>query len=164
MLKILRLFLIIVAIIFVGIIIINKGLKLLEQKKYEDIRTDLLLVQAKIKIIKGKSQVNNNMEAYVGSCVAEYNNEDIRDFLKTLHIDEANFGKYYVLNYQDFEKMGIVQDLKYKDDNNIIVNYDTADVIYKEGVTVDGTCKYKLSELVEKKEKKIWILHNRMME
>lgn len=162
--KILKFIIAIAIIIAIAMLIINKGLEMLEQKKYEDIRTDLLLIEAEIKMIEGKSQVNNNVEGYVGICVSEYNNDEIKDFLRSINIKEEDFGKYYVLNYQEFEKLGIVNDLKNKDDNNIIVNYETTDVIYKKGISIDGKIKYRLSEVVEKSGKKIWILHNRMIE
>lgn len=162
--KTLKLVVIIAIIIAIAVILVNKGLEMIEQKKFEDIRTDLLLIQAKIEMIKGKSKVNNNIDAYVGNCVSEYNNDEIKEFLKGINIKEEDFRMYYVLNYQEFENLGIAQNLKDKDDNNIIVNYDTIDVIYKKGVIIDGNTKYRLSEIVEKAEKKIWILHDRMVE
>lgn len=139
----------------------NAGI-LLQQKNDDDKKTDLLLIQAKIKLIKGKSDVNSNTDEYVGVKVSESDNESIKEFLRNIQILDSDFEKFYILSYQDFEKMGIVSELKDIEDNNYIINYETAEVIYVKGVSVDNEIKYKLSEIVTKEEEKTWILYNRI--
>ena len=140
------------------------GFKMFQEKKYIDIETDLLLVQAKVKIIKGKSDVNSNTDAYVGTKVSESNNNDIKNILRKIGINENEYDKYFILYCQDIEKMGIANDLKNKKDEEFVVDYDTAEVIYTKGVKVNNQVKYKLSDIVHNVEKKDWILHNRMVE
>lgn len=156
-----RLLIIIAIIIAVGVVGLNYALKLLKQKQNDDIRTDLLLVQARIKVIKGKAEVSSNTEVYVGTKISEYHDNNVKDFLKNIQINESQFEKYYILSMQDLEKMGISGELKNPEDNQYIVNYETADVIYKKGIEENGDTKYKISDIITKESPKYWILHNR---
>ena len=52
-------FIIIVIVIAVGVFCIKKGLEMLKQKENDDLKTDLLLVQAKIKMIKVYVMINS---------------------------------------------------------------------------------------------------------
>lgn len=151
-------------IIAIAIPVAKKGFEMLDEKKYADIETDLLLIQAKVKVIKGKSDVNSNTDAYVGEKVSESNNDKVKETLKKIQISEDYFDKYFILNSVDFEKLGIQNELKNKEDSVFVVNYDETEVIYTKGIKVDGIVKYKLSEIVKGVEKKEWILHNRMIE
>ena len=58
--------------------------------------------------------------------------------------------------------MGIANELKNIEENVYIVNYDTAEVIYKKGVEINNNLKYKLSDIVTKEQQKYWILYNRI--
>lgn len=156
-----RLFIIIAIIVAIGAVGLNYALKSLKQKQNDDIRTDLLLIQAKTKVIKGKAEVNSNTEAYVGTKISEYFDNDVKEFLKNIQINESQFEKYYILSMQDLEKMGIFGELKNTEDNQYIVNYETADVIYIKGIEENGNIKYKISDIITKESPKYWILHNR---
>lgn len=156
-----RLFIIIAIIIAVGVVGLNYAFKLLKQKQNDDVRTDLLLVQAKIKVIKGKAEVSSNTELYVGTKISEYYDNDVKEFLKDIQINETQFDKYYILSIQDLEEIGICGELKNPENNQYIVNYDTADVIYKKGIEENGNIKYKISDIIKKESPKYWILHNR---
>ena len=160
--KTLRFFIIICAIIVVGVFIAQKGFKMLRLKENDDIKTDLLLIQAKVKVIKGKSDVSANTEAYVGTKVSESDNGDMKDFLKNINIQEPDFEKYYILSNQDFEAMEILGELKNPEENSFVVNYDDAEVIYKNGVETESGTKYKVSEIVVKENPKFWVLYNRV--
>ncbi|MBP3707483.1 MAG: hypothetical protein J6J36_02595 [Clostridia bacterium] len=156
-----RLFIIIAIILAVGAVGLNYAFKLLKQKQNDDVRTDLLVVQAKIKVIRGKAKVSSNTESYVGTKISEYYDNDVKEFLKNIQINESQFEKYYILSMKDLEKMGISGELKNPEDNQYIVNYDTADVIYKKGIKENGEVKYKISDIITKENPKYWILHNR---
>jgi len=158
-------FVIIIGIIgIVAFFIARHGIKMLNEKKYDDLETDLLLIQARVKVIKGKADVNANTDGFVGQKVSESNNEKIKKLLNNLQISEENYGNYYILSMQDFGTMGVLEDLKNKGDSLFIVNYEEGEVIYTKGIKVDGKTKYKLSDIIKKVEKKEWILHNRMLE
>ena len=160
--KTLRFFIILCAIVVIGVVTAQKGFKMLRQKESDDIKTDLLMIQAKVKVIKGKSDVNANTDAYVGTKVSESDNVDMKEFLKNINIQESDFEKYYILSNQDFEAMDIVDELKNPEENNFVVNYDNAEVIYKNGVETNDGIKYKVSDIVVKENQKLWILYNRV--
>ena len=160
--KIIKLLFVLSIIAGVGTVLLKNAGVMLQQKNDDDKKTDLLLIQAKVKLIKGKSDVNSNTDEYVGVKVSELENEVIKDFLRNIKIPDSDFEKYYVLYYQDFEKMGIVSELANTEDDNYIVNYETAEVICVKGVFVDNMFKYKLSDIVKKEEEKKWILYNRI--
>ena len=162
--RFLRFFIIIAIIITLIILVAKLGSKMFNEKKYVDIETDLLLVQAKVKIIKGKSDVNSNTDAYVGTKVSESTSVEIKNSLNKIGISEDEYDKYYILYNQDFEKMGIAEELKNKKDEEFIVSYDTAEVIYIKGVKENNQIKYKLSDIVHSAKKKDWIMYNRIVE
>ena len=151
-------------IIAIAIPIAKTGFKMLDEKKYTDLQTDLLLIQGKVKVIQGKSEVSGNKDGYIGQKVSESDNNKIKDLLKQLNISEEDFEKYFILGQNDFNAMGIAGELKNKGDNLFVVNYEKMEVIYTKGIKVDGKVKYKLTDIIKTPEKKEWILHNRMLE
>ena len=152
---------IVIAIVAIAFFIAKNAFNMLKQKEIDDIETDLLLVQAKVKVIKGKSDVSSNTDVYVGTKASEIEDESIKEFLKSLNIDESDFEQYYVLSSEDFDRMEIKDELKKVEHNVYIVNYDTAEIIYRNGVEVEGNNKYKISEIIKKENPKYWILYNR---
>ena len=150
-------FAVIIGIIMaIAIPLARKGFKMLDEKKYTDLQTDLLLIQGKVKVIQGKSEVSGNKDVYLGQKVSESDNNKIKELLKKIGIAENIYEKYFILSQKDFETMGIAGELKNKADNLFVVN--------TKGIKVDGNIKYKLSDIIKTPEKKEWILHNRMLE
>ena len=162
--RFLRFALIIGIIIAIAVPLTKTGFKMLEEKKYTDLQTDLLLIQGKVKVIQGKSEVSGNKDVYLGQKVSESDNNKIKDLLKTIGIAEDKYEKYFILSQKDFETMGIAGELKNKADSLFVVNYEEMEVVYTKGIKVDGNVKYKLSDIIKTPEKKEWILHNRMLE
>ncbi|MBR2744838.1 MAG: hypothetical protein IKE01_06070 [Clostridia bacterium] len=160
--KAIRLLVVTTIIIIVGVFCIKKVSNSLEQKKYEDLKADLLLIQAKVKTIKGKADVSGNKDNYLGAKISENENNDLKDFLRYIKIKDEDFESFYVLSKVDFDTMNISDELKNAEDNEFIVNYDSSEVIYKKGIKVDGKVKYKISEINEKKLPKYWIIYNRV--
>ena len=56
--------------------------------------------------------------------------------------------------------MGISEEIYNKEDSSYIVNYNSAEVIYKDGIFIDGVVKYKLSDLIENTDSKNEINNN----
>lgn len=159
--KTIRILIIVAIIVVVGVLGINYALKLLKQKQHDDCITDLLVVQAKIKIIKGKADVSSDKSIFVGTKISDYWDNDTKNFLKHLQINDSEFDKFYILSIDDLKKLGIFDELKHKENNNYIVNYETSEVIYKDGIIENEQVKYKISDIVKKENPKYWILHNR---
>ena len=159
--RIFKFVIIIAVIIFVAFFLIKHANVMFKEKVDNDVKTDLLLVQAKIKLIKGKAEVSTNNEAYVGNKVSESDKQDVKDFLKSIKINEEDFEKYYILSVKDLESMGLASEMKNVEDNVFIINYEESDVIYVKGIQIDNTVNYRLSEILAK-DKKNWILYNRI--
>lgn len=149
------------AVIITAIAISSKYInKKVNESKDDDIKTDMLVLQAKIKVIKGESEVNKNTDNYFGKKVNESNNENIINLLKSINIPDEELQNYYILNNQDVELMGISEEIYNKEDSSYIVNYNSAEVIYKDGIFIDGVVKYKLSDLIENTDSKNEINNN----
>ena len=149
------------AVIITAIAISSKYInKKVNESKDDDIKTDMLVLQAKLKVIKGESEVNKNTDNYFGIKVNESNNENIINLLKSINIPDEELQNYYILNNQDVELMGISEEIYNKEDSSYIVNYNSAEVIYKDGIFIDGVVKYKLSDLIENTDSKNEINNN----
>lgn len=149
------------AVIITAIAISSKYInKKVNESKDDDIKTDMLVLQAKLKVIKGESEVNKNTDNYFGKKVNESNNENIINLLKSINIPDEELQNYYILNNQDVELMGISEEINNKKDSSYIVNYNLAEVIYKDGIFIDGVVKYKLSDLIENTDSKNEINNN----
>lgn len=159
MLVLLFMFIIIIIVIIISSKYINKRIN---ENKYDDIKTNMLMIQAKIKIIKGESDVNQNTDNYLGIKVTEAENQEIASFLKSINVPDEELQYYYILKKEDIDIMGLSDDIKAMEDYSYIVNYNLAEVIYRKGIFLDSTVKYKLSDLLEKVEQKKWILYKRI--
>lgn len=162
--RFLKFSLIIAIIISIAIPVGKLGFRMLNEKKQADVQTDILLVQARVKVIKGKADVKATTDGFIGTKVSEADNGKIKDLLKQIGVAEEQFEKYYIYSSQDLDNIGIKNELKNNADNLYVVNYDEAEVIYTKGINVDGIKKYKFSDIVKTPEKKDWVLHNRMLE
>lgn len=156
-------------IVFILIIVILIfGLKYFKKIMFDneiyDIKTNMLVIQGKIKLLKGEAEVSKNEKIYIGTKISDLDNKEIKEFMQNLGIEESKFATYYILNKVDFEKMSILGELKNIEDNVYIVNYNDAEVIYIKGINVDDSIKYKLSDIMAKETRKKWILYNRIGE
>lgn len=138
--------------------------KIMFDKEIYDIKTNMLVIQGKIKLLKGEAEVSKNEKIYIGTKISDLDNKEIKEFMQNLGIEESKFETYYILNKEDFEKMSILGELKNIEDNVYIVNYNDAEVIYIKGINVDDSIKYKLSDIMAKETRKKWILYNRIGE
>lgn len=125
---------------------------ILDHVNLETVSTDLLLVQAKAKVIAEKSNFNDDESLLKGQKLSEVIGNTLIDELKTKGIiseTEEKYDNYYVWDKQTVEEveMGITN---MKDTEFFIVNYETEEVIYPQGyVYTDGNTYYKLSEIME---------------
>lgn len=141
---------IIVLLILAGVGITQVG-DILEQVNKETICTDMLLIQAKSKVLNEKANFNKDETILKGQKISEVtNNEQINNLTSKGVIDtaEENYAKYYVWNKQVIEELKL--GLENIEENQIyIVNYATEEVIYPQGYKhTDGNTYYKLSELL----------------
>ena len=108
-LKLLIIFIIIIIIATFALIYVKE---LFIEKENDDIKTNMLIIQAKIKLLKGEADVNQNEDGYVGIKVSDSDNQEIKELIQNLNISENEFESYYILYKEDFEKMGISEEVK----------------------------------------------------
>lgn len=148
--KFLKLIIAFIIILVVGIFLFNIGTKKMQERKNDDIKTDMLMIEGKIKSIKAESEISNNQEKYVGTKVSEANETEVNNVMQQLQINQDELQNYYILNKESFEKMGLADSIK--DDDEYIVNYTNSDVIYVKGIKLNNEIKYKLSDIIDKNE------------
>lgn len=125
---------------------------LMRKVRLENIGTDLLLVQAKAKVIAEKASFNDDESLLKGQQLDEITENDQIEKLKEDGIiseSETNYDKYYIWNKQTVEELdlGITE---MEDTDFFIVNYETEQVIYPIGYKhTDGNTYYKLTEITE---------------
>jgi hypothetical protein len=148
--KFLKLIIAFIIILVVGIFLFNIGTKKMQERKNDDIKTDMLMIEGKIKSIKAESEISNNQEKYVGTKVSEANDTEVNNVMQQLQINQDELQNYYILNKESFEKMGLADSIK--DDDEYIVNYTNSDVIYVKGIKLNNEIKHKLSDIIDKNE------------
>ena len=128
----------------------------IQNSKLENLETDMLQIQGKIKMIEEEDNMDKDNDKLKGRKLEDYKEIDVIKELLDKGIiteDEENFSKYYALDNLDLESINLEN--ANLDNGFYIVNYATGEIIYSEGITIDGEVYYKLSSLKElnKKEK-----------
>lgn len=117
------------------------GKKLWKESNTKDLKTDLLYIQAKCKVIYDK-HILNEEEKLIGEKISEYSeNEEINNIISN--------GEWYKLNQENLKEIG-AEHLKEKD--GYIVNYETEEVIYASGIKEGENTFYKLSDIIKTKK------------
>ncbi len=116
----------------------------------EDIKTDMLLVQAKVKTIQGEYTLEKkNEEILKGTKLLDMQeNETIKQFIEKENIDiSEKEKKYYVLNKENLEELGL-EKVALEENTYYIVEYTTNEVYYTKGFTYsDGNTYYELTQI-----------------
>lgn len=158
-LKVILIILMIVGIVF-GIFHYLK--KQYDHEKIETLKTDMLLIEGKIKIIQEKVNMKEKGASYVGIKIAEMkDNEQISNLKEKniIEIEEEQETKkdkkkkktekkheYYVLEKSHLEQLQL-NDL-ILEEGYYIVDYKTEEVIYSLGIeNKEGNLLYKLSDI-----------------
>ena len=128
---------------------------IMNQIDRENVSTNLLLIQAKAKVLKEKASFSNDETILKGQKVSEIvDNAEVEE-LKTkgvLDTEDENYNSNYLLDKQAIEELEIGID-KMSDDDFYIVNYATEDVIYSKGYRhTDGNFYYTLSAITNLEE------------
>ena len=106
----------------------------------EDIKTEMLQVQAKSKIVLEKHHVDSN-NALIG--------EKMDDSLIEEKYNITDIANYYKWTKEVLQEQGI-KDSVINENDYYLINYETGEVVYSEGYkTEDGNVYYKLSEIKE---------------
>lgn len=120
-----------------------------QKEGLEDIKTDMLLVQAKVRKLSSDYILEKKEEVLVGTKISEMKeNEVIKEFLEKNSIDTEEKGKkYYVLDQDDLNKLELSK-VKLEANSYYIVEYTDGSVYYTKGFDhVDGNSYYDMNEI-----------------
>lgn len=141
----------VIVLVLIAAISISEVGDIITQVNKETICTDMLLIQAKSKVLNEKANFNKDETMLAGQKLSEVTGNSEVDALKTNGIiseSEENYSKYYIWNKQTVEEQQLGLE-KFEDTQFYIVNYATEEVIYPQGYEhTDGNTYYKLSELL----------------
>lgn len=122
---------------------VNAGGSILKQVQLQNINTNMMLIQAKVKTISEQANFNKDTSIYKGNVVSDVSgNKNIQELVDNGVIDDTS--KYYVLWQEHLKDMGLE---KIDVEDGYVVNYDTQEIIYVKGFEHDGTTYYKLSDM-----------------
>lgn len=135
----------------VAIIALIGGIIYFTQKKYEEekletLKTDLITLQGKIRILSQEVNMKKEGISYMGKSVAEnLEEESVKKLINEGVITSENgeYKEYYILEGEDFKALG----LENYNLSKVIVNYTTCEIIYPEGFNINDKTYYTLSDL-----------------
>lgn len=135
-------------VMIIGILIAVYIAGFFKKGTLEDTKTNMLLIQSKVKVIKGDSDINGDAAVLLGKKVSEPDiPEEVKNFLNIGVISQIEYDYYYILNQETLNEMGL-EDIKLKKGTYFIVNYTNYEVIYTDGYTNEyNNTYYKLSEI-----------------
>lgn len=146
----------IIIIIVIAVLGFNITKKMLERRNVENYKTNMLLLQGKVKVISKEFVMKKEDEEILeGKKVSEnLEREDIKELLEKgiISQEDESFERIYIIENEDLERIGL-SNIKLKD-GYYIVNYNTDEIIYSKGIEIDQKVYYKLSEIKEMYDKK----------
>lgn len=134
-----------------GILYITNSLN--QERILENYQTEMLMLQSKVKILSQESIMQKKDELLKGKKVSEnLEDENIKQLLenKIISQEEESFDKYYILDKANIEEMGLANIVI--EDGFYIVNYDTDEIIYSNGIVLGKETYYKLSQIQKRNE------------
>ena len=110
---------------------LNKG-------KNEDIKTDMLLVEARVQKLSSEYILEKKEDILVGTKLTEMEEEQlVKEFLEKELFDPKEKGaKYYVLNQENINEMKL-ENVELEKDSYYIVDYTSSKVYYTKGYSDD---------------------------
>lgn len=135
----------------VAIIALIGGIIYFTQKKYEEekletLKTDLITLQGKIRILSQEVNMKKEGINYIGKSLSEnLEEESVKKLIDNgiITSDNAEYKEYFILEGEDFKALGL-EDYNL---SKLIVNYTTCEIIYPEGFYIKEKMYYKLSDL-----------------
>ena len=121
----------------------------IHDKENDDIKTNMLIIQKKVKLINGNMRVNSTEEGLIGKKVTEIEDENIKESILKTGVEAESLEEYYILSDEDYKNMGIADELKRAKTNEYVINYKQSDVIYLSGIEINNKTKYKLKDIIE---------------
>lgn len=138
---------IILIILIFAISAIFLGKKLMTKAKMEDIATNILLIQAKVKTISEKIDIDNGATDLLKGRLINQDEQEDRSILEKLNINEVDSMKR-ILTKQNLEEWGLEN---IADDNKYLVDYKTCEIYYIPGIKdKEKNIMYDSNEIITK--------------
>ena len=137
----------VIAIIAIIIFAVNFFLNESKQRKEENLVTDMLLLQGKIKVIAQENEMKKEENTLVGKQVKEnLEDEKIKKLLdeNVINQEDENFENYYIIDSENLNQFNLNDDLE---GEFYIVNYKNYEIIYSKGIEVEEKTYYTLTDL-----------------
>lgn len=132
----------IIVLIIITSITIYTGSNLIDRTNLQNLNTNMLLIQAKVKTIGEDAKFNKNDAQILGQKVSEItDNQPVLKLVDENIIDTPD--TYYLLSQEDLNNMGLE---KIKIEEGFVVSYDTQEIIYVKGFETNNSIYYKLSD------------------
>lgn len=131
----------VIILLILATISINYGQDILEKSAVESIETNMLLIKAKAKGYAEEYNFSGDASKLYGTKVSETSETLIVEYNASVG---NKYSDYYYLNGNDLANMGLSIT-----NGNYLVKYDynNIDVVYVEGISVNGTLYHTLSEI-----------------
>lgn len=123
----------------------------LDKGKNEDIKTDMLLVEARVQKLAGEYILEKKEDILVGTKLADMEEDAIvKEFLEKEIFDKEEKGaKYYVLNQENLTELKL-ENVELEKDSYYIVDYTSSKVYYTKGYSDDeGEVYYSVEKETE---------------
>mgnify|MGYP002554456605 FL=1 len=137
---------IIIMIILAGVTITGTY-SLIKKSKLENLKTDMLLIQAKTKTALEEYNFSKDETKLIGTKLEEADTEKVSKLNKAGITDISN---WYFLSQDDLNNMNL-SDIRAKDGEYYFVKYDkenlVVDILYTEGFVENGITKFTLTQL-----------------
>lgn len=132
----------IIVLLIITSITIYTGSNIIQKANLQNLNTNMLLIQAKVKTIGEDYRFNKDTQKLKGQKVSEITgNAQIAKLIDNKVIDSPE--SYYLLSQGDLDTLGL-EGIKIED--GYLVNYETEEVIYVKGFEANNTIVYKLSQ------------------
>ena len=118
-----------------------------DKEEYENIKTNMLLIQNKIETVAQKVEIKEKDAKYIGTKIEEKENDaKVQNLINNKVIDiYSKDSNYYCINNENLRDLGLENIMV---DDYYVVDYKKIDVIYIEGIeNKEGNIIYKLSDM-----------------
>lgn len=129
----------IIVLIIITAIGVNTGTEIIKRADLQNINTNMMLIQAKVKTISEQAKFNKDTSNYKGTKISEISGNEQIDKLQIT--DKENC---YLLSQTDLDSMGLE---KITIDDGYIVNYNTNEIMYVKGFETEDTTYYNLTDM-----------------
>lgn len=143
----LKIILVIIVILIGVYYLYNFVLKKYNEKEFETVKTNMLLIQAKTELIQQKVEIKEKDAKYIGTQLKEKKDESaVQNLINNKIIDlESKESNYYCLDNNNLKELGLEE---ISISNYYIVDYKKNDIIYLDGIlNENGVIVYRLSEM-----------------